>query len=264
MKRKSFLLIISSIILLCLPRIASAAHPLISDDSGTQGKGKWQLEIMGEYDFDKTNSIGPAGTETSTKDRNAELRNVLTYGISDPVDLVLSVPYQWKRSDTDGNVTSSKGFSDITLEVKWRFFEKDGLGIAVKPGVILPTGDKDEDLGAGRTGFTLFLLATKELPLWAFNFNLGYKRNENRIDERVDIWHVSASAEYKVRKEFRLVANIGAERNTDLDSKTAPAFALAGFIYSVAENCDFDMGVKYGLNYPETDLALLMGLTFRF
>jgi hypothetical protein len=32
---------------------AWAAHPLITDDSGTQGRGRFQLEVNGQYDTDK-------------------------------------------------------------------------------------------------------------------------------------------------------------------------------------------------------------------
>lgn len=264
MKLNSLFLIICSSFLLCVPPCAIAAHPLISDDSGTQGRGKWQVEVLGEYDFDSKNSTDPSEISSTSKDRDAELKSALTYGVTDTTDLIFTVPYQWKRSDNEGNITSGNGFSDLALECKWRFFEKEGLGIALKPGVTFPTGDKDKDLGTGRTGYSLFLLATKELPSSAFTFNLGYKRNENKINEREDIWHVSVSGEYKIMKKLKLAGNIGAEMNTDPDSQTAPAFVLAGFIYSVAESCDFDFGVKVGLNEPETDMAILTGLTFRF
>jgi hypothetical protein len=33
--------------------------------------------------------------------------------------------------------------------VKWRFYEKDGLSFAIKPGIILPTGEEDKGLGDG-------------------------------------------------------------------------------------------------------------------
>ena len=45
-----------------------AAHPLITDDTGTQGKGKFQLELNGQYDRDKENigkvSVKATGFET--------------------------------------------------------------------------------------------------------------------------------------------------------------------------------------------------------
>lgn len=264
MRRKAVALMMSAFIVLILPQITHAAHPLISDDSGTQGKGKSQIEVLGEYDFDRNHSPDPAGIDTASRNREAELKTAVTFGVLDNTDLVFTVPYQWKRSECGDDVSSADGFSDLSLEVKWRFFEKDGLGLALKPGVTFPTGDKEKELGTGRTGCSLFLLATKELSPWVFNFNLGYKRNENKIDETPDIWHVSVSGEYKVMKNLKMLANLGAERNTDRESDTAPAFALAGFIYSISEAFDFDAGVKFGLNEPETDVAVLAGLTFRF
>jgi hypothetical protein len=42
------------LIFVAIPFIACAswaAHPLITDDAGTQGKGKFQLELNGQYDW---------------------------------------------------------------------------------------------------------------------------------------------------------------------------------------------------------------------
>ncbi len=263
MKRKSVAIMMIAIVLTA-PKITNAAHPLISDDAGTQGKGKWQVEVLGEYNFDKKNSTDPTSIDTTARDKDAELKSAVTYGVMDSADLVFTVPYQWKRSDSGNHVSSAGGFSDFMLELKWRFFEKDGLGVALKPGLNFPTGDEEKDLGTGRVGYSVFLLATRESSPWALNFNLGYKRNENKIDERLDIWHVSVSGEYKIMKNLKALANIGAERNTDKESNTAPAFALFGFIYSISEALDIDAGAKFGLNEPETDTALLAGATFRF
>ena len=47
-------------------------------------------------------------------------------------------------------------------------------------------------------------------------------------------------------------------------SNTHPAFILGGIIYSITENFDMDLGVKGGLNKPETDLTILAGIAMRF
>ncbi|MDY0188586.1 MAG: hypothetical protein RBR16_11745, partial [Syntrophus sp. (in: bacteria)] len=36
---------------------AFAAIPLITDDTGTQGKGKFQLEVLGEYGYEKEEGV---------------------------------------------------------------------------------------------------------------------------------------------------------------------------------------------------------------
>jgi len=242
--------------------VSFAAHPLITDDTGTQGKGKFQLEVNGEYGNEK---YGIDGKKNTTK-----MATTLTYGASENMDIILGIPYQYIRTKTPATDTepestkAADGISDISIESKWRFFEKDGLSLALKPGITLPTGDRKRGLGTGRTAYSLFFITTKEVEPWAFHFNLGYKRNENKNNERIEIWHASAASELEVLKDLRVVVNIGMERNPDKTSNTHPAFILGGLIYSITENFDIDFGIKGGLNKPETDYSVLAGITWRF
>lgn len=243
---------------------SNAAHPLITDDTGTQGKGKYLFELNGQTGYEAEKSSGETSANASAKSRETEIKAALTYGVIDTVDAILTLPYQWKTEGSDATAPDVSGIADISLEVKWRFFEKDGLSFAVKPGITLPVGDKDKDLGTGRATGTLYFIATKEIDPWAFHLNLGYKRNENTVDEREDIWHASLAGELKIMKKLKLVANIGAERNTDKSSDTNPAFILGGIIYSIRENLDIDFGVKAGLNNAEADMTYLAGIALRF
>ena len=243
---------------------AFAKHPLITDDTGTQGKGRTQLEVTGEVGFDKEKDDS-SGKEATTESRESELRATLSYGLFENADLVLSAPYQWKKTEFDSaTVSDVNGFADLSIEVKWQFFKKGGLSFAVKPGLTVPTGEKDKDLGTGRTGYTFFLIASKEKEPWELHANLGYKRNENDLDERKDIWHASLAGGWKMSEKLELVADIGAESNPDRETDTHPVFILGGIVYSVTENLDIDAGIKGGLNKAETDYAFLVGMTFRF
>jgi len=257
-----FLLIIVSHV---FSTLSFAAHPLITDDTGTQGKGKFLFELNGQMGHGAERSDTEAGANVTSKEREAELKAALTYGVIDNVDVILTLPYQWKKTEVgDATISDASGIADISIEVKWRFFEKDGLSFAIKPGITLPAGDKDKGLGTGRATGTLYLITTKEIDPWAFHLNLGYKRNENSVDEREDIWHASLAGEFKVMKKLKLVANIGAERNPDKASDTDPAFLLGGFIYSIRENIDIDFGIKGGLNKAEADMTYMAGIALRF
>lgn len=239
---------------------AYAAHPLITDDTGTQGKGKLQIEINGEYAVDKEKERGITVIEKAS-----ELSATLSYGISDTVDIVLGIPYQWIRVKEDRHaVADENGVSDIALEAKWRFYERDGLSLGLKPGITLPTGDDENGLGTGKVTYGIFFIGTKEVEPWAFHLNLGYTRNENKADEGRDVWHASLAGMHEIVKDLQLVANIGVESNPDKGSHTSPAFILGGLIYSVSERLDIDFGIKTGLNKPETDYAVLAGLARRF
>ncbi|MBF0551618.1 MAG: transporter [Deltaproteobacteria bacterium] len=234
---------------------AFAAHPLITDDAGTQGKGKWQLELNAQYGRDDNKGIVQHTTPSVC---------ALTYGLTDPIDIALGVPYIYTDTDNSKTSSSNKGFGDLCLSVKWRFFEQDGWSLAVRPGLTFPIGDEDHGLGNGRVTESLFFITTKELKPWAFHANLGYIRNDNSLDQRTDLYHVSVAAQVEVVKDLKLVANTGIQQNTDKHSNTDPAFLLGGVIYSIYENFDVDLGYKYGLTTPEVDHTILAGLTLRF
>lgn len=260
MKWQRFIVVFLCLVFMMMAGSARAAHPLITDDTGTQGKGKFQLEVTAQYDWDRENIEG-----VLVKAEGAEAAAALSYGIADNVDLVLALPYLWGKTKED-NMTAydENGAGDTVLEVKMRFVEKEGFSLALKPGVSFPTGNDNKGLGTGTLGGHLFLIASQEIGAWELHANLGYIRNENDADERKDIWHASFAATWEIMENLKLAANAGIERNPDDQAKYDPAFLIGGIIYSINENIDIDLGVKYGLNKPETDISAMAGLAFRF
>lgn len=264
--RRLFYALCLMIAIFATASVSNAAHPLITDDTGTQGRGKFQLEINGETTGDKeTERDGDTGENIIKKETGSEVASAFSYGALDTLDIIVGLPYQWRKTKEDGEVVSDEdGISDTSLEVKWMFHEKDGLSFALKPGITFPTGDDDKGLGTGRETYSLFFIASKEIEPWSFHFNTGYIRNENKIDDRKDIWHVSLASEVEAVKNLKFVANTGMEKNPDKSSSTDPAFILGGLVYSVSETFDMDFGVKFGINKPETDRTLLAGVAIRF
>ncbi|MBI4653868.1 MAG: transporter [Nitrospirae bacterium] len=256
-------LIMIFVILWC--KTAFSAHPLITDDTGTQGKRKFQIEINGEISYDKATE-----DDVTRRTTGSEIATILSQCFIENADIILGLPYQWSKTNEDGETTSDEnGISDMSVELKWRFYDKDGLSFALKPGITLPIGDEEKGLGNGRASYGLNFITTKEIKPWAFHLNVAYTYNEYKLEEdkdakRKDIWHVSLATEVEVVKNLRLVANTGMERNADKESNTHPAFILGGLIYSLLEDLDVDFGVKARLNKPETDYTLLAGIARRF
>jgi hypothetical protein len=234
---------------------AFAAHPLITDDTGTMGTGNAQLEMNGEYGHEKEE-----GVTTKTTQGDA----CFSYGLSDSVDLVIDLPYLHSREKSEDGTVSENGFSDTAIEVKWRFFAHEDLSLAIKPGLTLPTGNDEKGLGAGKATYSLFFVASQEMDPWAFHLNLGYIKNENTLDEEKDLWHASIASTVALTEDLTAVANLGVESNTDKLAGTDPAFFLAGLVYALSEEFDLDCGIKYGLNDPETDYTVLAGVTWKF
>jgi hypothetical protein len=243
------------LIVFSLVNPSRAAHPLITDDAGTVGKGSVQMELNYEYAHERNEGV---------KENEHEIETVVTYGLIDQVDLVLALPFLFTRSEEEGSRDREEGIGDMSFEVKWRFYECNGLSLALKPGITFPTGEDDRGLGTGRVGATAFFIASQEWEPWAFHFNLGYMRNENKVDERRDLYHVSLAAEWEVAKWVKLVGNVGAEANTDRTSDTPAAFILGGLIFPVTEWLEVDVGIKGGLTRPEADYSLLAGMCFHF
>ena len=245
--------------ILLLPAAAWAALPLITDDTATQGKGKFLIEVGAIYNGDKSSEDGIAINEN-----DHAFFSTLTYGITNRVDIFISPLYVWSHVQTEGSNITTDGISDTALGVKWRLFEKDKVSFAIKPLMIIPTGNEEKGFGAGRTRYGAYFIVTKEFDPWAIHANLGYIRNENKIDERNDLWQVSLATTYEMVKNLKLCTDIGALTNTDKTSEIEPSYLLVGLIYSANENVDISLGVKFGLNEPATDWALLPGVTYRF
>jgi len=80
---KPFTLIFAlSLILILTSTLVFAAHPLITDDAGTQGKGKFQMELNGEYGHEKENGG-------------------LMYFIMENLDVDLGIKYGLNKPETD-------------------------------------------------------------------------------------------------------------------------------------------------------------------
>jgi hypothetical protein len=230
------------------PAAAWASHPLTTDDTGTQGQGHFQLEVNGQADHDR------AGGKTTT---GGQAATALSYGIIDAIDLVVTLPYLW--------IEHENGFSDVNVDVRYRFFEKDGFSFMVKPGLSLPTGDDAKGLGTGKVGGHLYLIGMKEAGPMTFIANAGYIRNEtdaNTVEK--NIWHVSVAGVYSLNEHWKIAADIVAERNTGKDADNDPVSAVAGVIYSPTKNIDLDLGIKRGITSSATDWSLMAGTTFRF
>jgi len=251
------------LIILAFSGTAFAGRPLITDDTSTQGKGKYQLQIGGEYSHDDDE-----GVTVNKKSITAEL----DYGIIDNIDLTVSSGYQNFQIDNLGNTSSPEGITDTLIEIKWRFYENnDGLSFAIKPGIFIPTGDYTKGLGSGDTRlgtgevrYRLYFIGTKELKHAAFHLNLGYLRNENRYDARENLWHASLAGEWKLTKKFKIVGNIGVDRSPDTGTSIDPVFLLGGLVYSLSDKIDLDLGLKRGLNDSLYDFTLIGGISIKF
>lgn len=239
------------LLLLLLCRHVHAAQPLVTDDISTQGRGNHQIELNGNRirTVDQVEYVGEA---------------TYTYGALDNLDIFFTLPRQF---------SSPSGFTDSALVAKWRFWETDIGGMALRPELLLPTGNEGQGLGTGSTSAGLTWIGTANFAAWTIHTNVGltnyrYKLRSDREANKRTIWRASAAVIRRVSERWQLVGDIGLEGNTERGIDTPPAFFLAGFIYSPNPQLDFDAGLRTALNcrdcVGQIRRQITAGVTWRF
>ncbi|WP_343585439.1 transporter [Herbaspirillum sp.] len=236
--------------LLCvMMKPAFAAHPLVTDDAGVQGDGRHQIETNTDWSR-QAGQAGHTGAFT------------YTYGVTDRLDLFANLPLTFQSP-------GGSGVGDYSLGAKWRYYDRDGLALALKPELFLPSGDVDKGLGNGRSGLGLTAIASYEIGPWTLHGNAGLNYSRYQLDsddaaKRRLVWRTSAAVWYALNEQWRLVADTGLAQNADRANRTWPAYGLVGVIWSPNESVDLDVGAKFGLNKAEVTRQFGLGVTLHF
>jgi hypothetical protein len=232
-------------------QMAHAAHPLISEDPDTQGKGGQQIELALDRRHENADRENPASLAYS-------------FGVSDTLDAILSIPV---------TIGSTHGLGDMGAALKWRFLETEGATLAIKPEVFLPTGNETRHQGNGRAGAMVTVVASHSVQSWRLLANLGIRYNRYKLaaDEaamRKILWRASASVSYALNDALRFVTDTGLERAMDRSDNKHPAFGLVGLIYSPYKHLDLDAGLRVNFRCTEchawSNRQVGVGLTSRF
>ena len=251
------------VVSLCLAAPALATHPLVTDDTGTQGTGAVLVESS--FNYLKDNGF-----------RSTVVPLTLTAGISETMDVAVELPYLWLRPSA-ATGQPQNGFSDVLFKFKHRFYEqgedKGGpeeaeRSLAYVLGFSQPTGREDLGLGAGRPRWSARLLGSTALDPVEIIANLGYdsegkalRRGNVVFDYAVSL---SVAVEYERTEPWEPVVELAVVRVKGADGYERIATALAGIIYEPSEQFYADAGVRVGLNERSEDYALLAGFGYKF
>lgn len=234
---------------------AYAAHPLITDDTGTQGSGNNQAE----FSFDRAES----GKGAEKVHENA-FAFTYTRGLSDRLDFFVGGAKLDLRDPAANDGARVKGSADSAIGLKWRYAEREGFSLGLKLTSNLATGDADRGLGAGRATQSLLHITQWETGSGDFLVNIGLTNNGKTDEERRTLWNLSAAWLAPVREDLTFAIDVGASQQASRESSKHPAYALVGLIWAVTEQIDLDIGYKHGLNNQESDRQLGAGLTIRW
>jgi hypothetical protein len=220
------------------------------EDADTAGQGKVELELATER-----------ASNDSGDTVNWETMATVTYGLAEALDISVTVPHLVNKAD---GVDTESGLGDMALGLKWRFLDADALKMALAAEITAPTGDDDKGLGAGRANYGAMLIAAYELGDVTLFANAGYRYNDNRADERKQIWQTAVAAEYKFSEQWAVNTELAQERNADRSVSRNPAIWGVGFTFTPSDLLDIDVGYQHGLNDEADDHVVSAGLTFHF
>jgi hypothetical protein len=231
---------------------AHAAPPLITEDTGTQGKGVAQLEVTVEVPRDIRNGASYDGTETSA---------VLNFGLAENIDLQFIVPYLRVTEESAAGRTVTEGALDARVNVKWRFYEKDAFSLALMPGVLIPTGK--EGLSTERINPGLMLIGAYEPAPFAVHADLGYRYLDNVLGLREHLYHASASLHYMIRSTLKVVADYSVENTLDPGPAGSVRYSTLGAIWAFVPGKAIACGVRMGHGEFAIDHTYLCGVSLR-
>lgn len=244
-----------ALLLLLAPAGARAAHPLITEDTATQGAGHLQLELTNEHTTTRAAGVRRYTVLTST---------ILGYGVTDTTDVLVSLPYLRLGASAADGTPGVNGWADAGLDLKWRFYQSGPLSLAVKPGLTFPTGDDTRGLGVGERSWSAYLVTSYDARPWTAHLHFGHLHHNNTLNERTDIWHASAAVVRQQGEKLKLILDGGVDTNTDRNSDYSPVFVLVGAIWSPRPDFDIDAGFRDQHGDGATGHTWLAGLTARW
>jgi hypothetical protein len=173
-----------------------------------------------------------------------------------------SIPYSWLGPGNAAEQTlsdlilnfeeggaSQQGFGDVMLNYRWQaLFENEHQpAFAPRVSLILPTGDRDKDLGNESFGYQINLPASKIVSdRVTMHGNAGLTSYVDVDGRQPTIFNLGGSAIYAVNREFNLMIEMLGEWVQSVDEGEIES----EFVFTVSP------GVRYAFNFSDAQLVL--------
>ncbi len=172
------------------------------------------------------------------------------------------IPYSWIRSGTaadqtltdlivdfDAGGATEQGFGDIMLNYRWQaLYEKDYQpAFAPRVSVILPTGDRDKDLGNESFGYQINLPVSKIVSdRVTMHGNAGLTSYIDVDNQQPTSFNLGGSVVYAVNRDFNLMLETLGEWNQSVEEG------------EIEEEFTFTInpGIRYAFNLIDAQLVL--------
>jgi len=244
--RLSVRLLAAAAAILALP--AFAAHPLQTEDTGTQGAANVEIE----NGFARARVAGAIAFSWQPQ---------VSLGLSPTVDAIIQPSLLVVRAPGQATVS---GRGDTNLDAKWRFWGADPWSLAVRAGLQAPTSQRGLGLPHGEVSAHALLVATWDSAPTTAHANLGFTHNPPGTGTRAAIAHVSAAVMQAINE--RLILTVDGELDQDAVAARHgwPGAVLGGVIWTARPGLDLDVGYQVSTHAQPVDRQWMAGITYRF
>ena len=236
---RRFVALVAQMTLLGFSVSASAFHPLVTDDTGTQGSGGKQLEFA---------LYEERARVAGNIERLRTLPIVYTRGLSETLDVFAGFSYARNQASAPGDDASGGG--NPAFGAKWRFYEieRSKTGFALKPEILFPVsaGREAAGLGRGRTSASLTLILTQEVPFGAVHINAGVGRDRYRDslnNPGTTTARASIAPVWDITDQWKLALDLGTESARAAGARGRSNLAELAAIHSPGKDLDFALGI---------------------
>jgi hypothetical protein len=251
-KTRSALSLLTMIVfssLLCTAAFGQGGPPLIGDDPGTPGNGKWEINISAPYvQTDRSNSL-----DIPYIDAN--------YGLGNNIEL--SYQGGFLLGKTTGE-SFHGGYDSSLLGVKWRFFDADsqGVDLSIYPQLGYNTTSAFARSGLAESGASFFFPVeiAKTFGKVELDAEAGYQYYQHDRDQ----WAAGPIIGYLLSDRIELLAEC--RFVADQDFRSNNLILDGGCRVNLAEHFQLLLavgrGIRNGDDSPHLYVYTGLGITF--
>lgn len=237
------------------PIHAWAGQALEVQDTATEGRGNYLLQLDGDYLKDESL-------------RSMKLTALITAGTGEHTDLSLEAPYLLlDPSPVTGSSEQGKG--DLRLIIKHQLFENEvKQSMAYRLYTYFPTGRVNKGLGKDNVIWGGELIDSQVCHDNIIIARLGYETfgGDTRKYHFATDYAVmfGFAAGHTITEKFRFLSEFAGENRRESGSYVLPLTFLAGFVYDISRSWSVDLGARAGLNKYAEDYTLRAGTAWKF
>lgn len=236
------------LVTILVPICAFAGPPVLTDDTGTPGAGKWEI------------NVGFSGEKNSTQSHYVVHMVDLNYGLGEHIQLKYEVPWVFLNDKEEG---SKNGLGNSTAGLKWRFLDEDkhGVAMSVYPQVEFNNPTSSADRGIVDKGTTLILPFQVEKKLGSVNVNgeLGYLFRQRGGNG----WLYGLVFGYKIKENLEGLLEF--HGNADKDFQRNEVVCDLGFRWDFSEKYGLQASAGRSFHHAsdQPNFIFYIGLQFR-